>query len=188
MGSARSDSAHFKNAILHGAFLEQIYCPSCNFLKADLEGANLWKANLRNAYLQNAILARATLQGANLSSADMSSSTLTLADFDNAILDSVDFSYATAPQAKFRNSSLHNADLKLADLRGADFTGAKDLQSVRDWTDANIANTVGLRGSVRSTAISNGAVELPKDSQWKAYKQAGRPRGRWREFLSTSHK
>jgi uncharacterized protein YjbI with pentapeptide repeats len=188
MMSASVDSANFKNATLHGAFLQQIECPSCNFLEANLDGASLWKANLRNAYVQNASLVRTTVQGANLTNADMSSATLSFADFDGAVLDSADLSYAIATKTKFRNASLRNADLRLADLRGADFTGSKDLQSVRDWTDANIANALGLTGSIRSNAISKGAVELPKDIQWRAYKQAGRPKGRWRQFLTMNQK
>jgi len=182
--SATSNSARFRNTVLRGAFLGEIDCSSCNFLEADLEGATLGKANLRNAYLQNASLIRANLMRADLTGADLSSSTLTLADFSDAILDSADLGYATASRTRFCNALLRNADLKLADLRGADFTGAKDLRTVRDWTDANIANTIGLDKPLRLFAIANGAVELPADSQWKAYKQAGRPKGRWRDFLT----
>ncbi len=182
MASAKLDSSNFKNAILHGAYLEQAECSSCNFLGANLDGANLWKVNLRNAHLQNATLLHVTGQGANLTNADMSFATLTLADFGGAILDSADLSYAAAPQSKFRNASLENVDLRLADLRGADFTGSKGLQSVRDWTDTNIADAIGLSQSARSVALSRGAVELPRDSQWKSYKQAGRPHHRWRQF------
>ena len=183
--SARSTSANFKNAILSKALLGQIDCSSCIFLQAKLNDASLWHANLRNSYLESATLTSAVLQGADLSGADMSSATLTSADFSNAILDSADLSYATATQTNFRNASVQGVDLKLTDLRGADFTGAKGLESVRDWTDANIADTRGLSTSVRANALSNGAVELPRDFQWKAYKQAGRPKHQWRHFLAS---
>jgi hypothetical protein len=65
---------------------------------------------------------------------------------------------------------------------------AKWIEEILDCRDANIAGVTGLDPDIVERLLSKGAVSIPDASSWIAYKEAGCPHERWREFAAVPPK
>jgi uncharacterized protein YjbI with pentapeptide repeats len=136
----------------------------------------------QHSHLQNSSLQQAYAEWAHFNDADLSFSSLSDADLSHADLTSASLSHATAKNLKLTGALLRDTDLELADLRHADFTDAIAVREVANWTDANLADAIGLSPADQSYAVSHGAVLISDDLRWNAYKQSGRPHANWSSF------
>jgi uncharacterized protein YjbI with pentapeptide repeats len=150
-----------------GAFLDGLYAPSAQLVRADLSEASLREATLDDACLENGSflatdLTGASLRRANLSRTAMGQACLGGADLSDAVLRlahlwRADFSGAclagaTLVKARLRDTNLGRVDLAGADLteatlercvmKGADLSGA-DLTLCR-CTELDLSELAGL--------------------------------------------
>jgi hypothetical protein len=81
----------------------------CNFVDADLRGANLSGANLRGAVFANANLCSADLSGANLAKADFTWAVLTRADLRGTNVSKATFDRATLCRTRMPDGTLDDS-------------------------------------------------------------------------------
>jgi uncharacterized protein YjbI with pentapeptide repeats len=174
-------SAILTNADMRRAHLEEINAPEVEMTSAILIGSHANRAVLRNACFHSANLQDTELQHADLSEADLHQALLSYADLRWAVLtraklDFADLKFANLGSTDMRGTSLDRTLLRLADLRGADLSAAKDLLEA-DWTSANIAGVKGLTPRVLQQLLRKGAVQIPSDAQWRAFKELSAIKG-----------
>jgi len=141
------------------AFLQGVRLEKADLHRADLHAADMRDAVLRGANLQDCYCDFLNLSRADLSGADLSNSVLTNADFSNANL---------------TGANLHGVNLYAADLRGADLTDAINLNSVSDFTLANIHNLKSAPQGFSDVALRQGAVDIASDADWFALVKAAK--------------
>jgi uncharacterized protein YjbI with pentapeptide repeats len=176
LSCASLDSADASLAILSNARL----------VNADLNYAIFDGARLNDAHLNGVRAAGASFRGADLMGVDADAADLARANF------------TCSRRAPSRCTRLAFAHMARSNLRDADLTGASvlwvdwtlaDLRgmtiSVSDWTNANgwgfangpagpvaDANVAGASPDFRRWACERGAVTIPNDSAWVAYRLA----------------
>lgn len=182
--SAWLDEADLKYANFANGRLQESSCDHCNLLGANLTGANLRRASLTGAYVENSRLDGAYLVGATMSRADFRFSSLRSADLSGADLREVDFRNSDLRGAKLIASDVAGVEFGTANLDGADLMGLRGLDAAKGWNDTNIAHLKGLSPATVNKLIDRGAVVIPNDLRWRAYKEAGKPHDRWREYAS----
>jgi uncharacterized protein YjbI with pentapeptide repeats len=185
-------TSDFRNADLRDASLRDSRIRSAKFFYSRLDGANLSgvdgvssdsRVDAEGAVsFASASMAHATLTSARLPGSDFHSATLDQATLDQSVLDRADLSFTSLRNASLAYASLRDVDLTLADLTGADLQHSKYVDTVSKCRDANIADVRGLSAETKALLISRGAVTIPLISQWIAYKAAGRPHQRWRDY------
>ena len=120
-----------KEILINGKTLEKILENHKHWLNKDIDGWEYMRANLNSADLSNANLRYADLRGADLSDADLRYANLRGADLRYANLRGANLS-----DANLRGAYLSGADLSDADLRGANLRYA-NLSDV-DLRGANL--------------------------------------------------
>ena len=170
-----------KEILINGKTLEKILENHKHWLNKDIDGWEYMRANLNSADLSNANLMYADLRyansnNANLKGADLRDADLKYADLSDADLSSADLRYINLRDADLRGANLSGADLKYADLRGADlqytdlryvYLNGADLRCVylnsADLSNADL-NGANLSGvNLSNVDLSN--VKLDKEEQ-----------------------
>jgi uncharacterized protein YjbI with pentapeptide repeats len=158
------------------------------FLAADLSYAHLIHCNLSDAYMESTTLTGADLSEANLDHANLSFSDLRNTRLHGARLTSANLRLAILSNANMSEAILNGVNFELADLRNVDFSNAEGMASVMNWLDANVAGVRGIDAANLATLVSKGAVIIPSNNGWEAYRSAGRPHDRWRDFARSAGK
>ena len=170
-----------KEIFINGKTLEKILEYHKHWLNKDIDGWEYMRANLNSADLSNANLRYADLRyvnsnNANLKGANLNSADLRYADLSDANLSSADLRYINLRDVDLRGANLSGADLKSADLRGADlqytdlryvYLNGADLRCVylnsADLSNADL-NGANLSGvNLSNVDLSN--VKLDKEEQ-----------------------
>jgi uncharacterized protein YjbI with pentapeptide repeats len=176
------DDANFTGAKLRGSRFDRASLIKADFGNTALEHANLELSDLRGANFRSSILRNANLFQADVSRAGFEKADLTESNLGYAKLEDADLTDATVRGADFRSASLKGVELSGADFSSANFTKAHNLDDIRGCYDANFADVIGLTLEEFNKLIERGAVSIPDPHRWRAYKSAGRPHLRWREF------
>lgn len=190
---AKLINTKFFNSIIENCGYKLVHLEHAEF--ADAEIAN---SHFQNAYLDNTDFFKSRhfivdFSNASIKSADFSDVRLNKVIFHSTILDNSKFCYSKLSEVSFRLSSLENVDFSNctltknidfegAYLKGSNFSGVKGIEMVDIWMDANISNVVGLSKELIKYIIGKGAVVIPSKKKWQAYKAAGRPHARWKEY------
>lgn len=137
-------------AFLQGILLQRGQLDRCDFHASDLRNSDFTNATLTYCNLEEANLRKARLVGSDLGNAEMGGADLNGADLDR--------------------SNLSGADLAGADLRHAnlDHVTWNQMSSLRL---ANIYGTQHAPGKFVDYALSQGAVSIESDEQWKTLLQ-----------------
>lgn len=180
--SAIMEYCDLKHVDLRNAHLQEADLSHANMLGAVLTQANVRKARLQLANLQNTNFDLAYMVEVDFHGADLSFASLRSADLSNSNLTKADLSFAILSNTNLQGTDLNQADFLAADLSHANLRGVRNLNAVRDWLDANIAGVKGLSGNEIRHLMLQGAVVIPNPAKWRAYKEAGRPHSRWKEF------
>ncbi len=186
---AMLSDADFRGCDLRGASFRDAKLAGARLIGARMDQTNLSNADSQNqggaisgALFQDSSLKGARMVDAKLQESNLERTTLDDALLDNAILDDSTLAFASARNASFAFVSFKNVVLSMADLSGASFDGAKNLDSIKDCFDTNIAGISGLDQRIADMWVQKGAVIIPDPKQWQAYKAAGRPHQRWRAY------
>ena len=160
-----------KEIIINGKILEKILEDHKHWLNKDIDGweymrANLNGADLRGVYLRGANLRYANLRGVDLKyaylrGADLRYTNLRGAYLRGADLRGADLKGADLKGADLRYADLRGADLNSADLSNANLSGANLRCAYLRCTDLNGANLSGV--NLSNVDLSN--VKLDKEEQ-----------------------
>jgi uncharacterized protein YjbI with pentapeptide repeats len=126
--------------------------------KFDMTGLDLSGAKAADAYWADCNLSRADLYNANLNNASLRRATLAYTQFRDASLVS----------AVLAGADCANANFKRANLREADLDKAENWAEIDDIAQANIHGIRNAPAGFVEWAISNGAVAVASDEEWKA--------------------
>jgi hypothetical protein len=162
---ARTEKGEFVN--LEGALLEGV-----SLVDADLRGVKLWGCRLFNVDLSNADLRDADFRGALVGStehnpAQLSGAKLTDANFEGINLTGVPFARCDMRGVRLNSASLRSVLLLQTDLRRAELYGLKNWKEIEAVRGANIFGIKDAPDGFREWAISEGAVEIPNDEDWR---------------------
>ena len=160
-----------KEILINGKTLEKILENHKHWLNKDIDGWEYMRANLNSADLSNANLRYADLRGADLSDADLRYANLRGANLRYADLRGADLRYANLRGANLRGADLRYANLRYANLSDANLRGA--YLSGADLSDADLRGAnlryanlsdVDLRGANLKYANLSDA-DLDKEEQ-----------------------
>ena len=156
------------------------YQSELSLTQARLDGLNLDRADLTALVLVGAFLQNTSFSAGMLEQADLRAAMLVSTSFNRTNLRKANFEGTALLQVSFAFSDLRAANLGAASLEGCEFVGA-DLRgarlTLRQWDDktnfryANIANAE-LQPGDKAKLLSGGAVDIPSDDAWDAFKRS----------------
>lgn len=150
------------NAWLCGAKLPYANIRHASLCDTILSEADLRRARLNCCKAQRVSFHNARLDGATLADSDLSGGNFVGSDLVGAWFDGTTMVWADLLYANLRETSFYQADLRyvrLEDIRG--------WQAIKNISCANIWGVIGAPAGFRSWALSNGAVEVETDEEWK---------------------
>ena len=154
-----------KEILINGKTLEKILENHKHWLNKDIDGWEYMRANLNSADLSNANLRYADLRGADLRYANLSDANLRGANLRYADLRGANLRYADLRGADLRYANLRGAYLSGANLRGAYLSGA-DLSDADLDKEEQIRKGVKLSNSITGWKKCKGGVivklEIPR--------------------------